>query len=149
MTNYHTNTSSKAFSLIEVLIFVTILSLFFVAAISVVSVSLRNMKNNEHRILATRYAEELMEWLKAQKEEGWVKLTDNLGTYNFCSSPITEWPQIGACAVAEIIGETIYTRTVIIDQPNSNQISVSIEVTWTESGNTYKVPMNAVFSVWE
>ena len=140
---------AKGFSLIEVLIFVTILSLFFVAAISVVSVSLRNMKNNEHRILATRYAEELMEWLRGQKEEDWSVLVSNTGTYNFCTSPITEWPQIGACAVAEIIGETIYTRTVTIDQPNSNQISVSIVVTWTEVGNTYKVPMKTVFSIWE
>jgi prepilin-type N-terminal cleavage/methylation domain len=60
-------THKKSFTLIEVLIFVTILSLFFVAAAAVTIVSLRNLKVQEHKILATRYAEELLELAKREK----------------------------------------------------------------------------------
>ncbi|MEI6532937.1 MAG: prepilin-type N-terminal cleavage/methylation domain-containing protein [Candidatus Roizmanbacteria bacterium] len=63
--------NKNGFSLIEVLVFITILSMFFVVAASVVTVSLKDMKINENKILATQYAEQLAEWLYAQKESNW------------------------------------------------------------------------------
>lgn len=74
----------KGFSLIEILIFVTVTSIFFVTAIAIATASLRNMKINEHKILATKYEEELYEWLTSEKEIAWKDFPpDNIeGFYN-------------------------------------------------------------------
>ncbi|MDO8498060.1 MAG: type II secretion system protein, partial [bacterium] len=63
--------SKSAFSLIEVLVFTSILSIFFVAAATVTTVSLRNLKISERKIIATRYMEDVASWLRAQKESDW------------------------------------------------------------------------------
>ena len=76
-------TKKKSFTLIEVLIFVTILSLFFVVASAVTITSLQNLKVQEHKILATRYAEELLEWLRGEKEVDWNKFINYRGNYCF------------------------------------------------------------------
>ena len=38
---------------------------------TVTTFNLKNMKIQEHKILATRYAEEGVEWLKQEKEDDW------------------------------------------------------------------------------
>lgn len=137
----------KSFSLIEVLVFVTIFSLFFVAAATVVVVSLRNMKTSEHKIIATRYAEELLEWLRSQKEIDWnVFNSSHSGTYCFSTSPISTWPSNSPCGGYL---ESIFKREVTLTRVDANKVNVVITVTWTEMGTTYKVPINSVFTIWE
>ena len=145
-------TSKKSFTLIEVLIFVTILSLFFVTAITITVVSLRNLKIQEHKILATRYAEELLEWLRGEKEADWNQFTTHSGPYCFNSSPIpmSNWPTSGNCPPASFLNN-LYKREVILTPQGSPpyQVNVSITVLWQELGQTYQVPINTVFTVWE
>ena len=61
----------QGLSFIEVLIFVSVLSLIFLAIAYATSQSIKQTKFNEQKLLATRYAEELEEWLRGQKEEDW------------------------------------------------------------------------------
>jgi type II secretory pathway pseudopilin PulG len=142
-------TSKKSFTLIEVLIFVTILSLFFVVAAAVTIASLRNLKVQEHKILATRYAQELVEWLRGEKEVDWNQFTTYTGKYCFNSSPITSWGSLGNCSDYGL--NNLYKREVNLTvQGNpAYQVNVSITVLWQELGQTYKIPINTVFTVWE
>jgi len=142
--------NKKSFTLIEVLIFVSILSLFFVAAAGVTIVSLRNLKIQEHKILATRYAQELLEWLKGEKEADWNQFTTYRGTYCFNSSSITNWPTPGNCSTNSFLNE-LYKREVTLT-PQGNppyQINLSIKVSWEEIGQNYQIPLNNVFTIWE
>jgi len=145
-------TKKKSFTLIEVLIFVTILSLFFVVASAVTITSLQNLKVQEHKILATRYAEELLEWLRGEKEVDWNKFINYRGNYCFNSSPIpmSNWPASGNCPTASFLNN-LYKREVILNPQGSPpyQVNVSITVLWQELGQTYQVPINTVFTVWE
>jgi type II secretory pathway pseudopilin PulG len=145
-------TKKKSFTLIEVLIFVTILSLFFVVASAVTITSLQNLKVQEHKILATRYAEELLEWLRGEKEVDWNKFINYRGNYCFNSSPIpmSNWPASGNCPTASFLNN-LYKREVILTPQGSPpyQVNVSITVSWQELGQTYQVPINTVFTVWE
>jgi prepilin-type N-terminal cleavage/methylation domain len=142
-------THKKSFTLIEVLIFVTILSLFFVAATTVTIVSLRNLKVQEHKILATRYAQELVEWLRGEKEIDWNQFTTHTGTYCFNSSQITSWGSRGNCSGYGL--NNLYKRevTLTVQGNPAYQVNVSITVLWQELGQTYQVPINTVFTVWE
>src|SRR3989344_1556770 len=109
----------QSFSLIEIMIFIVILSIFFIMAASVVTITLRNMKYNENKIRATHYSNQLEEWLRSQKELDWGgevcngcayptnftqivtqsgNVDDDYRTF-FCfnNSPIENWQNLGSC----------------------------------------------------
>lgn len=149
--------------MVEVVIFVSVLGLFFIYASSVVIASIRNMKVSEHKILATKYAEELMEWLKSQKEINWddfVSMADNK-TYcfndNINLTDVFKGKASGSCVAPNdytgITGTTplIFKREATLAQEGSpvEQVNVSVKVEWKELGNTYQVPLYSVLTLWE
>jgi len=151
--------NSRGFSLIEILIFTSIFSLFFITVAGVVSISLMNMKINEHKIIATRYAQQAIEWLTAEKEDDWVVFTnrDTQGDSNpttYCIGSLN-WTQQRSCINPDDLFGTpgIYIRemeiTDILADPVT-QVNVTVTVSWQEAGGlTYSVPVNSVLSVWE
>lgn len=64
-------TKRDGFSIIEILVFVSIISFLFITLTATVTASLRRMGTAESRVYATHYAEELQEWLRAEKETDW------------------------------------------------------------------------------
>jgi hypothetical protein len=151
---------TSGFSLIEALVFITILSIFFISAMSITLVSLRNMKANEHKIYATKYAEELKEWLKAQKEKDWfafMEMGSDSGTvycfYNI--NGISEWPVSGTCTMPPIYrqledrGPSIFKREVLLTKNGTDSVDAKITISWLELGNPYSITVATNFSVWE
>jgi len=157
--------ASKGFSLIEVLVFISILSIFFVVAIAVVTASLRNMKVDEHKILAVRSAEELLEWVTSEKETDWSTFTGYVGTYCLNDNLGVDWlttftytkNKSGSCTSGEFdgIGSTsplIYKRQLSLTGIGSspyNRIDANVVVSWQEPNKTYSISLDKTFSVWE
>lgn len=149
--------NTKSFSLIELLVFVSILSIFFIMAASVVTVSLRNMKFNENKIKATHYANQLEEWLRAQREIDWTAFAQtavqsgNPTTYCFNSNPIDVWQDLNSCADYGL--ESHFKREVVFSAESvSNyigQINAAITVSWEELGKVKTVVNNAVYFILE
>ena len=146
---------NSGFSLIEVLIFISILSIFFVAAISVSVTSLRNMKINEHKIIATRYSQELLDWIRAEREENWDAFHNkSIGTYCFNELVLSSWPDnMESCLESGSeysLGSGIqYKRETNLSQISDTQVKINIITEWQELGNTYSVPINTVVAIWE
>ena len=143
---------NKGFTLMEVLIFVSVISLFFVTAAAITVASLRSLKTQERKILATRYAQELLEWLKGEKEADWNQFTNKASSsgtkYCFNTSPINTWPNSGVCSTYSL--DNLFKREANLTSGGATQqVNVSITVEWQETGNTFKVPINAVFAIWE
>ena len=147
--------SKSAFSLIEVLVFTSILSIFFVAAATVTTVSLRNLKISERKIIATRHMEDVTSWLRAQKESDWNTFAEKASagggnTYCFNLTSIS-WPSAGACGETYALGNT-FRREVNLVNNSDAQITSTVSVTWQDSigiGGTMGVLLNTVYSVWE
>lgn len=140
-----------AFTLIEVLIFCGIVSTFFVSAAAITTFLLRSMKANEHKIIATRYAEELLEWVRAEKEKDWNSTVGMTGCYNV--SPVAST----ACAPTEVLGEApnkIYNRkseiinTVTVDS-DVVQRTIRVTVEWMEGANKHSVALDTIVGIWE
>lgn len=150
------------FSMIEVLVFVSILSLFFVTTAAITATSLKQMKISEHRIIASRYAEDLLEYLRGEKDEGWeefvAKANTNGLTYCF-NNPISENTRLNSISSSAcenyngIVGSEnpIFKREVTLRVQDSfaSQVTVNVLVRWREGGVEYSVPVNTVFSIWE
>ncbi len=144
---------NNGFSLIEVLVFLTILSLVFIAGATVATVSIKNSITAENKSLATRYAEELKEWLQGQKEADWQKFNSNVtgATYCFNIDPILVWgSSVGTCQnIVDNGKQTIFQRQVALSAPSANQAKVSITVKWNEAGNGFTIPLNTIFAPFE
>lgn len=148
--------TAKGFSLVEVLIFVSILGTFFVVAIAITITSVQVMKVNEHKILATHYGEELLDWLRNEKEKDFNSFSSTRAssggtTYCFSTSPITVWGSSGSCSTSTFLTPAIYKRKAILTSVATPPTSVNVQITvsWSDAGNNYNVPVNTVFSVIE
>lgn len=140
----------SGFSLVEVLVFVTVVSLFFVVAAAVSSFSLQISKTNENKILATRYAEELVEWLRGEKEADWNTFSYRSGnTYCFKTAPINSWGSQGSCNESYDLQNLFDREVTITPTGGDNQLNIAISVTWEDSQNTFEVPIRTVFSRFE
>lgn len=139
----------RGFSLLEVMVFVTILNIVFVASASFVITSLYRMKINEHKTRATYYAEELQEWLYGEREADWPALLSrsvpapnsitycannrlNLNTvFNDANFPVATNVN---CQTDGINGDVprIFRRRMTLSTVSANQIRAQIEVSWNE-----------------
>jgi len=143
----------KAFSLIEVLVFITILSLFFIAAMAVVTFSLRNMKASEYKILAAHLAEEGMEWVRSEKEVDWSQFTtkDTGGGTTYCIIDLN-WNNSVPCTNYTLGTPAIFKRELKVDNQAGNPVTttdVEVTVSWTDGTTVFQVPVKTVLKVWE
>lgn len=169
------NKHLKSFSLIEVLIFVSILSLFFVTAAMVIVAVLQNTTTNQNKIKATHYVEELRSWIQSEKEINWggeiynpdnpvVSFTQQISQpqTDFCfnSSPITSWPSNAGASNCDFSLDNDFRRiatfSAVLADPTSspggsyiNQVSVNILVEWKDGARIYSTPLKTVFTIWE
>ncbi len=151
----------NGFSLIEVLVFVSILGLVFIVGAALATISIQNSKSAENRILASRYGEELLDWLKGQKETNWAsfvaKTSTSVTSYCMTAEPINysinTWPSSGSCGANQYITGTNFIRQVDLQQDQlfgtNSRINVSIHVKWSEAGNNYDAPIGSVFAPFE
>lgn len=157
--------AEQGFSFVETLVFVTIISFLFIALTAAVTSSLRRMQVAEHRLYASHYAEELLEWIRAEKETDWATFvsrdTTGSGTvYCFNGSlnflgPTPTWPvenvqcenYSGVTGGPQTIPK-IFKRYAVITQENvpTTQMNVQIVVEWQEGNQFYSVPLNSVFT---
>lgn len=62
----------KGMTLLEVLIFVYILTLIFLTIAFTTTQSIKRTIYNQQKIIATHYAEEVHEWMRGEKETDWA-----------------------------------------------------------------------------
>lgn len=166
--------TQKGFSLLEILIFVTIVSLIFVATASYMISLTRTMRVNEHRVIATQYADEVMEWLRSEREEDWnrfsqkaatgvgitycfnndILLTTTVDDMRSASNPSGSIINTACANYNGIVGRApvIYKREVVLkkDAEPATTIEAIITVSWVEDGTVnQQVPVTATFSIWE
>jgi len=157
----------SGFTLIEVLIFVSIISFFFVFALVATTAALRAMKINEHKIIATRYAEELQAYVRSKKEENWITFAKNSAvspgtTWCFNDSPISptdnSWPSprsqytITSGQTCSPCNIGAYSRTLTLTSTsttNPTQVDSYVSVTWSEYGQIHSVTSSSTYTIWE
>lgn len=147
------NKNRFGFSLIEVLVFISVLGLFFVAALSVTTFSLKNMKINEHKILATHYAEEGLEWIKSEKEGSWetfiIKDTSSGTGTPYCLNSL-DWT-VGNCGTYSLGTPATFKREAALTNSGAptSQVNIEVVVSWIEGNQTMNVSIKTIVNLWE
>lgn len=138
-------------SIVEVLVATAILSMIFMAVAYATTLSLARSQQNQDRILATRYADELEEWMRGEKESNWATFVAKSAsapgnTYCFNSATIT-WPIAGDCGSTYGLFSKYKREAVLVG--TGTQVDVEITVQWQDGANTYSVPVDTVFALWD
>jgi len=151
--------NNKGFTLIEIIVFITVFAVFFVTAAYVVTVSLRILKFNQDKLVASHLASELNEWVRGEKEVDWSSFANTKAsqvgtTWCFKTSPITAWPSLASsCSVAEqyvLLGQ--FKREVKLTTNSASaptQVTSQITVSWREGDRVFSTPLTNVLSVFE
>lgn len=140
------------FTLIEVVIFIAISSIIFIAIVSLSVSVVQQTQSSIHTLYAARYTDELAQWLRVQKEMSWQDfyVVSQQATRTYCVnnhisldadlvSALTPYVA-DTCTFQGIIdgyGPSRFRRTVYFDsQPdNTKSVKATIAVSWMDRGS--------------
>lgn len=120
---------NKAFSLVELLVSISIF-LIFVIAVGDVTVNVsKETRNSANKQRAAVLAEEAIEASRNIRDANFVNLVD--GTYGLSTSS-NQWSFAGTSDLTDI-----FTRVINVSTINANQKKVDVQITWADqqSGN--------------
>ena len=149
------------FSLIEVIIFVSLISILFVGAASVMSFMYRQNQMQISQLIATHQSEELYQWLKAEREADWNTFVNTVTVGKtqqstlFCFSTLdpTWGSQIGDLSGCPYAISSKYRRSAtfqVDNLANPTQVSVRISTDWIEASSVRSKVFTVVFiNQWE
>lgn len=143
----------KSFSLIEVIIFVSILSLFLISAASIITISLQQNTLQIEKLKARHYADQLLEWIKSEKDIDWQTFITRAGNYTYCfENESLAWGTDVLSGDDCTLLNSLYKRYAKFSTTGSGgsaQVDVVVHVDWTASGNNYDTSLHTIFSQWE
>jgi type II secretory pathway pseudopilin PulG len=126
--------SQKGQTLIEMMIALSIVVLVLLALITLITVSLRNASFSKNHSLATQYAQEALEEVRALRDqEGWEDFEDACDE-NF-SSLLTPLP-------------SMFNRTIDCEG-SVNSKTVTATVSWTDGTGTHNSVLTTHFTQWK
>lgn len=147
--------SQSGMTLLEVLIFTTMITLIFLTIASATTQSIKKTMYNQQKIIATHYAEEAQEWMRGEKESDWSVFSARSdatyclnSTISTCDASGSCWDNRAACPVTDYSLGGHYKRSSVLTT-NGSRIDVITTVEWIEGSNTYSVPISTTFSRWE
>lgn len=123
--------SKNGFSLLEVIIAITILLVGVTSAFSLVTLNSNITRLSQNKLIAAMLVQEDIEVVRNRRDNNWLSISEPKPNWDD-NLPISEFP----------FG--IFTRTVIItDNPDGNLITEDIKieskVSWVEGGREQKV----------
>lgn len=148
MQNFKLRTS-RGQTLIELLAALAIAVVVIVAIIALSTKALSNINFARTQSEANRYANELMEWLRSQRDESWSTFASKTGARCFPSSPISSWPLSGVCSSGNVISGTQLLRSAVLTlDAGTNTMTVAITVSWIDDKGTHSTNLNTKLTQW-
>ncbi|HLC83619.1 MAG TPA: hypothetical protein VJI69_07300 [Bacteroidia bacterium] len=143
---YHSPFTSSGQSLFEVIIALGITALVLVGVISLSTVSVRNSGFARNDAVATKYAQEGLEWLREQRDENWDNLLSRASGNKLCikKEPV-DWGSGGFCNIQEPFQRAVTLQKI---GASNDQIRAIVEVQWNDSQGTHTVKSATIFTRW-
>lgn len=154
------------FSIIEIIVFVSLLSIILVAAVGYTVRLVFTMTHNRHKILATHYVDEVKDWLDGERESDWEvfqgRSSTGTGTTYCMNAPLQLLTRLntlaaGACGfngIGAVIptNPLIYRRTLTLQKDQAETartVTATIRVSWRDEGVLYTESIETIYSLWE
>ncbi|MCH7951466.1 hypothetical protein IH980_01835 [Patescibacteria group bacterium] len=144
--------------LIEILIAIAVVVLVLVAVVSRVVEAVRNANFARNQVLATRFAQEGIEWTRSQRDRlGWTDFVTALdgNPVTYCVLDLSSNIEVlsaGSCTGT--ISGTIFDREIVIDFVNDSDpdaedyVDVTSTVSWQDRVGTHDSTLVTRLSKW-
>ena len=139
----------KGQSLFEVVFAIGIAAIVITGVTIVATISVRNSTYSKNNAIATKYTQEQLEWLRGQRDAGWIAFTTNIGPA--CSGTFS-W---GAECLVDSLFKRKATYTCkdssennVACTPSAVMVDVTVEVSWSDSQGNHTVNSSTRFTNW-
>jgi len=127
-------------TLIEVLVALSILGVVITVITSIIINSLNNVQHGKDQFMATKYAQDGVEFVRTVRDADYTGFKNYSGTYCFGKNQGALGVSAGNCTTPNV---NSFIRSVVVEQTpgcGTNVAKVTVVVTWTDSkcvNNTY------------
>ncbi len=142
----------KGQTLLEVLVALAVVVLVIVALIKATTYSLKGSDFSKTQALATRYAQEAIEWTRAERDKSWDNLADRSSAdgSTYCLTSLS-WPGAGGCSESGFLeADNRFKREVVLKNVGGegNRIEVRVEVSWQDASGEHHSRLETYLSNW-
>ncbi len=139
------------------MVFVSLITIILVAAAGYTVKIIQNMSYNQHKMYATRYVEDVKEWLDGEREADWIVFESKADGSEYClnSEILLDFDVFDLDSTVECdftgIGNTspsIFKRTLTLSKSGTSVTAV-ITVSWYENTDLRQESLETTYSVWQ
>jgi len=127
-------------SLIEVMAAILVIVLVVLALVSITTVAMRNASFSRNQTLATKYAQEAIERIRAYRDEvDWVDFDETA-----CEEP-------DGLDDVDLSDNTTFTRTIscTLDAVDGDLMDVAVTVSWQSAKKTHQSQLSTKLTQWQ
>jgi hypothetical protein len=117
-------------------------------------VSIRQNLIQTRTLKANHYNDEVLEWIRMEKEINWNTFAQNAANNTYCFETGTlTWSKIvtdKSNCNSNLGG--MYRRYAVFSTDNPllpTRVEVTVYTEWQEAGNSYSTKLNSIFTLWE
>lgn len=138
----------KGQSLFELVIAFGIAVLITTSLVKLVTISVKNSTFAKNQALSTRYAQEGMEWVRAERDKDWNTLLTKSSSPTWCLNTLT-WAAVAGNCGSNTMPGGLFTRMLGLSTSSGNAvITADVKVTWVEDGITHSANVSSQFTDW-
>ena len=146
--------NNKGQSLFEVVVAIGIIALILISVVSLSVTSIRNSNYSKNKTSANRYAQEVIEWIREEKEGGYGALEDLLiggGPTVWClkTDPL-DFNDSGVCTSGEkMVNDKLFYRELQAEAKDINgqtAILVTANVRWRSSNGEHVISIKTTLA---
>lgn len=150
------NPTTRGQSLFEIVLALAIATLIIVTMVALVSSAIRNSTYSKNKTLATRYSQEVTEWLRGERDTDWAAFYVRAATPRWCLRALL-WSDatIGVCTPGREIAGTIFKRevaftrsTVLVGGVAKNVVEAESKVYWQDAQGLHEIKSVTDFTDW-
>lgn len=138
----------KGQSMFEVVLAIFIISLIIVGVVFLSTSSIANSAFSKNKTIAGRYSQEVVEWLRGQRDSNPALFRVNaVGSYCF-DSLVLSWSNTGLCSSGELINNLFKREVVFTEDESTADTIIKAEVTtsWTDTKGTHRANSTTEFT---
>lgn len=140
---------SKGQTLFELIIALAVSVIIITGILRVVTISIQNANFAKSQVEATRLSQELLEWLRQERDDAWGNVAGRTGTWCFNRETI-DWSQgkRSSCLAQDTVPGTIFRRQAQISSVSDTQLNIVVSVSWDDATGLHDSRLDTVFTDW-
>ena len=145
----------KGTTLLEVIFTIVVIGMVLGALITAVNYGLSNAQYARNKALATKYGQEAIEWLRAQRNLDWYDFSGRACSSGpctpYCLVDFSVWPGQAACSAGMVINDQFdsFHREVTLEQDGVDKVNVQMRVFWQQGNRDSEIKLNTYLTRWQ